>query len=399
MLQEHWLRESQCHRITNVRSRNGKILAHNVSAIDDGILINGRVYGGCSILWKSTLNAKVTPILMHSNRVFAVQTSIGLTDIIVFNVYMPCDTGVNSGLYSEILQEIMAKCVELGSSNIIVGGDMNTNLQRANSDFTRQLNLLCEDDNFTPCIDFVDSKINYTFTSPVDHGTHTIYHLLVNDGLEYHSLHEGTNLSFHSPIIPMLHIKVDYSSCHTTTNNPKQKWQESTTEDLRQYANALDKALRNIQICKYHGRQYSVVINRVKACVESGKQCIAHTSTSGKTSALTGWNEFVKRYRDDSIFWHNIWKQCGSPRDAVVADVMLRARKEYHNAVRALRLDQHQLHRQKVSQALLTNKNSDFWKEIRKVKGNCDALPSVIHSMSKDEDISDLFAKKYDQLY
>ena len=67
---------------------------------------------------------------------------------------------------------------------------------------------------------------------------------------------------------------------------------------------------------------------------------------------------------------------------------MRRARKEYHNAVRALRLDQYQLHRQKVSQALVTNKNSDFWKEIRKVKGNCDALPSVIDSMSKDEDIS-----------
>ena len=122
----------------------------------------------------------------------------------------------------------------------------------------------------------------------------------------------------------------------------------------------------------------------VKACVESGKQCIAHTSKSGKTSALTGWNEFVKPYRDDSIFWHNIWRQCGSPRNAVVADVMRRARKEYHNAVRALRLDQHQLHRQKVSQALLNNKNSDFWKEIRKAKGNCDALPSVIDCMSKE---------------
>ena len=87
------------------------------------------------------------------------------------------------------------------------------------------------------------------------------------------------------------------------------------------------------------------------------------------------------------------------PRNAVVADVMHQARKEYHNAVRALRLDQHQLHRQKVSQALLDNKSSDFWKEIRKVKGNGDTLPSVIDNMSNDEDISDLFAKKYDQLY
>ena len=169
-------------------------MAHNVSSIDDGILINGRGYGGYSILWKSTLNANVTPILMHSNRVCAVQISIGLTEVIVFNVYMPFDTGANSGLYSEILQEIMAKCVELGSSNIIVGGDMNTN----------------------------------------------------------NTMHYCELQLFHDVI--------------------------------------------------------------VKACVESGKQCIAHTSKSGKTSALTGWNEFVKPYRDDSIFWHNIWRQCGSPR-------------------------------------------------------------------------------------
>ena len=56
-------------------------------------------------------------------------------------------------------------------------------------------------------------------------------------------------------------------------------------------------------------------------------------------------------------------------------------------SVRALRLDQHQLHRQKVSQALIANKSSDFWKEIRKVKGNGDTLPSVIDNMSNDEDI------------
>ena len=64
--------------------------------------------------------------------------------------------------------------------------------------------------------------------------------------------------------------------------------------------------------------------------------------------------------------------------------------KRISQVVRSLRFDQHQLHRQKVSQALLTNTNTDFWNEIRIVKGNVDALPSVIDKMSKDEDISDL---------
>ena len=99
--------------------------------------------------------------------------------------------------------------------------------------------------------------------------------------------------------------------------------------DLREYANALDRALHEIQIpwealqccdksCTMHYSELQLFHDAiVKACVESGKECIAHTSKSGKTSALTGWNEFVKPYRDDSIFWHNIWKQCGSPRNAV----------------------------------------------------------------------------------
>ena len=131
---------------------------------------------------------------------------------------MPCDTGANNGLYSDILHEIMAKCVELGSTNIIVGGDLNTNLQRTNSDFNRQMKLICDADNFTPCIDFVDSKIKYTFTNPVDHGTHIIDHFLINDGsfytvLDYYSLHDGSNLSFHSPIIITLLINIDYSIC------------------------------------------------------------------------------------------------------------------------------------------------------------------------------------------
>ena len=52
-----------------------------------------------------------------------------------------------------------------------------------------------------------------------------------------------------------------------------------------------------------------------------------------------------------------------------------------------------------MSQALLANKSSDFWKEIRKVKRNGYTPPSFIDNMSNDEDISDLLAKKYDQLY
>ena len=85
--------------------------------------------------------------------------------------------------------------------------------------------------------------------------------------------------------------------------------------------------------------------------------------------------------------WHRGRGRCHAPQR--------RARNEYHNAVRTLRLDQHQLHRQKVSQALLANKSSDFWKEIRKVKGNGDTLPSVIDNMSKAGVLADSVCAKF----
>ena len=356
---------------------------------------------------------------MHSSRICAIQITIGSTDILVFNIYMPCDTGANNGLYSDILHEIMAKCVELGSTNIILGGDLNTNLQRTNSDFNRQMKLMCDADNFTPCIDFVDSNIKYTFTNPVDHGTHIIDHFHINDGsfytvLDYYSLHDGSNLSFHSPIIITLLINIDYSICAPKKHLPKPKWQESTEQELSDYANTLDGHLSNVSVpweavkcvnksCtvnKQHCREIKQFHDSIiSSCVEAGKQCIAYTSRPSKTRGLTGWNEIVRPYRDDSLFWNSVWRQCGSPRDAVVADVMRRARSQYHNAVRLLGRDQLNTQKDRVAQALLADQKINFWKEIRKMKGKNDTLPTVVDGINKEGDISELFASQYDDLY
>ena len=108
LLQEHWLRESQFHRIKNIPCGNDAfILSHDVSAMDDHVLSNGRGYGGCSVLWKSTLQCKVTPIIMKSNRICAVKIFTSSMSLLIFNVYMPCDVRSNDALYRDILSEIL----------------------------------------------------------------------------------------------------------------------------------------------------------------------------------------------------------------------------------------------------------------------------------------------------
>ncbi len=74
----------------------------------------------------------------------------------------------------------------------------------------------------------------------------------------------------------------------------------------------------------------------VECCILACERTIPHTDTSssGTVKHLAGWNEYVRPGREASLFWHNVWKECGSLRNAAVADVMRRARAEYHRAVR-----------------------------------------------------------------
>jgi hypothetical protein len=56
-LQEHWLSESQLGVIGGIMPN---ILYTGVSGFDNSEVLLGRPYGGCAILWKSDLLAKIS---------------------------------------------------------------------------------------------------------------------------------------------------------------------------------------------------------------------------------------------------------------------------------------------------------------------------------------------------
>ena len=45
------------------------------------------------------------------------------------------------------------------------------------------------------------------------------------------------------------------------------------------------------------------------------------------------WNERIKPLRDDSLFWHWLWKEAGRPPTGVLASVMRNTR-QYHRTVK-----------------------------------------------------------------
>jgi len=68
-LQEHWLADGQLACLTTLSSDH---VAVGISGFDDSDVLRGRPYGGCAIIWKSSLNFRVMPIAANSRRVYAV---------------------------------------------------------------------------------------------------------------------------------------------------------------------------------------------------------------------------------------------------------------------------------------------------------------------------------------
>ncbi len=74
-------------------------------------------------------------------------------------------------------------------------------------------------------------------------------------------------------------------------------------------------------------------MNSLENITEILKKCaniaIPRQSVNGKPG-IPGWNEFVKPYKDKSIFWNDVWKNAGSPDNGQLADLRRFSRSKYH---------------------------------------------------------------------
>ena len=48
---------------------------------------------------------------------------------------------------------------------------------------------------------------------------------------------------------------------------------------------------------------------------------------------IPGWKVEVKPYRDDSIYWGDIWRQAGRPTKGWLHDIYIKVRRQYHLAI------------------------------------------------------------------
>ena len=160
------------------------------------------------------------------------------------------------------------------------------------------------------------------------------------------------NQSDHLPLFISIDIEVPTGTLDNPTvinpcsavKAPRQLWDRADNTDRVKYRARLEHNLSLLHLPRdcinctdYFCTDYSHVASiqlfhdyLIESCLEALKVI----PVTKKSKIIPGRNEHVEQHKQTSQFWHFIWKDCGSPRNGVVAKIMRSTRSRYHYAIR-----------------------------------------------------------------
>jgi len=113
---------------------------------------------------------------------------------------------------------------------------------------------------------------------------------------------------------------------------------------------------------------------------------------------LCGWQENVKEYKEDSQFWHQVWRDGGKPREGWLFEMMRDSKRQYHYAVRRLKRRQKELKELKFAEAVAGDNARDFFAEVKRLNPKPEPM-NLMNGEDSEESIANIFRVKYESLY
>jgi len=236
------------------------------------------------------------------------------------------------------------------SCHVIVAGDFNTDFNRQ-SVYTAATQDFCLKSDMYPIRDHSSCMIDYTYNynmktfSFIDHFllSNQLFHTAVSKACV---MHDMDNVSDHDAVCLYLDVhgsRLKYESRHF---NVRPSWAKADANHVDHYRKVLQSKLKNMEIphsaigsqnvfCT--DEEHFVALNQyveqlTEACLKSAEATIHFTKPCGESGRIPGWSEFVAPLKNQSVFWHNLWFDCGKPHNDVVADIMRKSRGRYHAA-------------------------------------------------------------------
>ena len=331
---------------------------------------HGRASGGIAQLSKCNLDVKKTRVKSDSYRFQAQILNFPKINILWINGYFPTDPQLIN--YDETDLQILLNSVEKvmdGShyDEVIFGGDFNWDKTR-NTGFSSCMERWV---NRIGLVDMWDIlPVDYTHIHTDWKSLSTLDRFLVSPGLiplvqDAGVLHfrDGDNPSRHSPI--MIRISMDSLPVKKPTQQcaaPRRPaWYKADETQLSQYTSRLSEKLDAIAQppeleCldpHCHSDQHcqtrdSYMLDVLIAMMETSHETIPMGGGSRRQwdpdkncmvdSAIPGWRKEVEPLRQDSLFWHAIWQNCGMPNKGQMHERMKNARHKYYALRRCKKL-------------------------------------------------------------
>ena len=346
LLQEHWLHE--CN-VSKIQALSDEYFVYGSSAMSDDVILHGRPFGGVAILWHKSIAGVVKLGRKHSRfNCITLQQENG-DKILVLNAYLPCDNYKNDCVSEELvnvlldIEDVLFNC---DAHSVILGGDLNTDFNRRNA-HTRYLEEFMDRNNLSKC-HIGTTHDHITYIDLQSNCQSSIDHFLVSKQLKRNVSDYcvtdliSVNPSNHQPVKLSINTVVEcLQSEPRVTNASNISWCRIKANNVAHYIQLLGSKLDTIQcndaiLCKdtrcqnkdHHDALSAYCKDIVESCIDAGNQAFPSVKPRGKCRPF--WNEKVKDAKRNSIFWGNIWRECGRPQTGVIADLMRKTRKEYH---------------------------------------------------------------------
>ena len=395
----------------------------------------GRPMGGVAFLYKSTLGNIIKRITCpNSDRVQGLQIFCNNTYYVLINAYFPVDKrNRNIDELISVMQDIkyvIDSCND--NANVTLLGDLNCDFSR-DTHFVNHVKNFCMENNLHSIWSKFQCDFTFTHTRVINDREITSFSVIdhfcvnsnfINECLYAFPIHSPDNLSNHNPIFLKFNCLFTFNEGgpEASVLRSKPDWANATDIDLANYNLHLQQLVSVVHVptdalnCKHvhcthlhHKIDIDSYATCIMDCISTAVEAnIPHTFPRANTnnaenknnrSNVPGWSEYVKPFRDDSVFWHSIWVSAGRPLNTNLHTIMKRTRSKYHYAIHSVKKQESILRKEKFVQQCFSGKVNDILKRIKMSRKNKSGCAKNIDGVSGSNNISTHFKNIYEGIY
>ena len=251
-LQEHWLSDDQLRLLGDIEPN---FVYAGVSGFGNNEILSGRPFGGCAILWKSSLPASFKILYTNSRRICALRMTNEELKLLFINVYMPYEGDEDATAdFADQLSEVENLVSNNSDCHVIFGGDFNVDFSR-NRLHTVMLDSFCDNTGLHPIGRHDKCSIDYTYHFSMTR-FNILDHFLLSGTLFSNSveqafvLHDPDNTSDHDHIAIKFAFELQHIGFRARVHKPRVSWAKASEIDLCNYRTVLAVRLRGFYLPK-----------------------------------------------------------------------------------------------------------------------------------------------------